>query len=398
MVTQAASPLKRLKTINKSTEKGLQRRKMGVFTDHPHTAITERINSIIRDEELDPEIEIPELLGLITLQYSGPTEAARAMRKKLKYGNSMEQGRSLELLNLVVVNGGPKLAELYNDRKLLELLRFMANDPTVNMQLRKGIIGYAIVWNEEFQGKREYTGVVNLKSQLPKARRVRKKRRDDFMDDEALSDDNDSYNDERSTASSSSSSNRHHQQQQHQRQQVTRTTSPNDKYRIPKINLTKEGPKIKALIAEASKCSTDLNNALQSINRSRGQLSSDDPRCCQLFDKTRIVRRRILRYLQLVESEEFLGSLIHSNEELVAALQKYSEYASVPGQDSTDDYESVSDDDDDDDDDDDVRSETISVSESLASRMIEQHARSKISAGNDPFSDINRVDETAGWR
>jgi hypothetical protein len=354
---------------------------MGVFTDHPHTAITERVNSIVRDEELTPEIEIPELLGLINLQYYGPTEAARAIRKKLKYGNKTEKPRALEVLHLIVVNGGSKLAELYNDRKLLEYLRILANDQTADMELRKKVIGYAILWNEEFQGQKEYTGIASLKKQLPKVKRV-KRRNDYFMDDEALSDDESSEAGSSSMATSHSSS----------RPSRQSTINPNDKYRIPKINLQKEGPKIKALIAEASKSSIDLINALRTINRSRGDKSTDDSRCTQLFEKSRIIRRRILRYLQLVESEDYLGSLIHANEELVDALQLYTEYASSPNADSdSDDYSSLASDSDD-------ESDTVSLSESLASRMIEQHERSKISSNNDPFSDFNRVDESADWK
>lgn len=370
---------------------------MGVFTDHPHTAITERINSIVRDVELTPEIEIPELLGLIKLQYYGPTEAARAMRKKLKYGSPLEKNRSLELLNLIVVNGGPKMAELYNDRKLLEQLKTMAIDQTLELSLRKKVIGCAIMWNELFEGQREYTGVASLKKTLPRlTTKSKKPKRNDFMADEALSDDDESGSS--SYASSSHASSYRHQSSSHSSARPSRSSTNtniaiNDKYGIPKINLTKEGPKIKALIAESSKSSIDLTNALQTINRSLGEVSTDDPRCTQLFEKTRIIRRRILRYLQLTESEEYLGSLIHANEELVKALQLYTEYGSRPGQDSSDDYSSLSESEDDD-----ALSEAASLSESLASRMIEQHARSKITASNDPFSDFNRVDENAGWR
>lgn len=38
------------------------------------------------------------------------------------------------------------------------------------------------------------------------------------------------------------------------------------------------------------------------------------------FETCKELRRTILRYIQLVESEQFLGSLIHANEELVEAL------------------------------------------------------------------------------
>lgn len=41
------------------------------------------------------------------------------------------------------------------------------------------------------------------------------------------------------------------------------------------------------------------------------------------FEACKTLRRQILRYIQLVESEQFLGSLIHANEELVDALMLF---------------------------------------------------------------------------
>ncbi|ODQ58937.1 hypothetical protein WICANDRAFT_15786, partial [Wickerhamomyces anomalus NRRL Y-366-8] len=279
---------------------------MGVFTDHPHTAITEKINSII-ETDLEPDIELPELINTIKLQYSGAIEAARAIRKKLKYGQSKEQFKSLDLLNAMVVNGGRQLEELYNDRKLLERLKLSATDPQINTKLRKKIIILAISWNENFSDKKYYQGIAGLKKQIPTKSYKRKKSTTEtgsssnFMNDEA-------YN-------------------SRSRTNTSQNVDPNVKYKIPKINLQKESPKIKLLIAEASQASINLSNSLKSVNVAKGETSTDNVKATQYFDKSRIIRRKILHYLQLVDSEEFLGSLIHANEELVQALQQYTEYA-----------------------------------------------------------------------
>ncbi|KAH3674861.1 hypothetical protein WICMUC_003064 [Wickerhamomyces mucosus] len=373
---------------------------MGVFTDHPHTAITEKVNQII-ETDVEPEIELPELLSLIKLNYSGAIEAARATRKKLKYGSLKQQLKSIDLLNVIVFNGGKYVTEIYNDRKLLERLRESATDVQIDIKLRKKIISSAILWNEQFEGKKGYEGIANLKKQLPNYKRKKTQSRNDFINDEA-------YNsDDEDVGSSSTQIN----QSNNSRDSSLNKIDLNKKYKIPKINLTKESPKIKLILAEATKASIDLTNALKTLKRDKGELSTSNEKCVQYFEKARIIRRKILRYLQLVDSEEFLGSLIHSNEELVKALQLYSEYSTRPGYDSDEEYfsnsESLNSDEENDDDD------LQSVTDSLASSMIEEHQRKFLSDtrappripvkkvqtnDDDPFGDSNQVDESADWK
>lgn len=350
---------------------------MGVFTDHAHTAITEKINAII-ENDLEAEVELPDLLDLIHLQYSGAIEAARAIRKKLKYAALRQQLNSLDLLNALVVNGGRDLSELYNDRKLLERLKESANDTTISIILRKKIIALAISWNQNFSDSKYHTGIAMLKNSLPRVtnKKKRERGRRNFMEDEAYQSEEEEEEDDRPARNDAEA---------------------NRKYKIPTINLKKEGPKIKALIAEASTASIDLVNSLKTIKRDRGELATNNRRSTILFDKTRIIRRKILRYLQLTDSEEFLGSLIHANEELVEALQLYTEYSL---QEDSDEYSSLSEDD---------ESDLQSITDSLASEMIEAHTRSsrvppripikKIQTDdNNPFGDSNEVDDAADWK
>lgn len=53
------------------------------------------------------------------------------------------------------------------------------------------------------------------------------------------------------------------------------------------------------------------------------QLPSDIPEVVSWRDAARNARRRILRYIQMMQAEEWLATLLHANEELVAVLQKY---------------------------------------------------------------------------
>lgn len=98
------------------------------------------------------------------------------------------------------------------------------------------------------------------------------------------------------------------------------TKKSKDKNRRPKtFNLEKERPHLLQTIASASVAATNLLNALKLVNRENQQVSQD-PQVMERFELCKNLRRQILRYIQHVESDDFLGSLIHANEELVNAL------------------------------------------------------------------------------
>lgn len=88
------------------------------------------------------------------------------------------------------------------------------------------------------------------------------------------------------------------------------------------FNLEREKPKIMETIAAASVASTNLLNALQLINREQ-QRVSENPGVVKLFENCKHLRRQILRYIQLVESDQWIGSLLSANDELVKALMSY---------------------------------------------------------------------------
>ena len=95
-----------------------------------------------------------------------------------------------------------------------------------------------------------------------------------------------------------------------------------DKAKRLGFNLEKEKPQMLQTIASSSVASTNLMNALKLINRESRRVS-EDPEALQRFETCKQLRRQILRYIQYVESEQWLGSLIHSNEELVNALMAF---------------------------------------------------------------------------
>ena len=104
------------------------------------------------------------------------------------------------------------------------------------------------------------------------------------------------------------------------------------------FNLERERPQILETLASASVASTNLVNALKLVNRETTRIS-EDAECNNRFEMCKKLRHQILRYIQHIESEEFLGGLIHANEELVTALMAFEVL------DKSYDYDSDSDDD-----------------------------------------------------
>lgn len=60
----------------------------------------------------------------------------------------------------------------------------------------------------------------------------------------------------------------------------------------------------------------------QHINREYENVL-ESPRVQENLDKAKAARRIIVRYIQLVNDEEFVGTLIDANEKVVEAIQLY---------------------------------------------------------------------------
>ena len=88
------------------------------------------------------------------------------------------------------------------------------------------------------------------------------------------------------------------------------------------FNLEKEKPQLLETIASANLASTNLNNALQLVNRENERVS-ENQEVVKRFEACKVLRRQILRYVQLVESDQYIGSLLSANDELVKALMAY---------------------------------------------------------------------------
>lgn len=312
----------------------------------PYTAVTVSIENLTSEIYEEEDLSgIPELVEVIMLQASGPTEAARAIRKKLKYGNVHRQIRALVLLDGLIQNAGSRFQRCFCDEALLERLRVCGTSGTSHPEVRKKCNELFRSW-AQFKNTEGMKEISSLHKQLPKRKAAVTQERSKVVRET----ENPFDNDEEEVQSpkrgeSSRSSNPPYEQNMKAVQSFSSQghgrsssgsgsffgSSSKDKKKKDKdkksksrkpFNLEAEKDQMKATIAESSISATNLMNALKSINRETERIS-DNQSAVQGFNSCKQLRRKILRYIHHVESEQYLGSLLHANDELILALMTF---------------------------------------------------------------------------
>jgi hypothetical protein len=109
-----------------------------LFQKKPYSAVTVAVENLTsEDYEEDDFSGIPDLVESIKLQSTGPSEAARAIRKKLKYGNVHRQIRALTILDGLIQNAGARFQNTFADEMLLERLRVCGTSDLSDPRVRE---------------------------------------------------------------------------------------------------------------------------------------------------------------------------------------------------------------------------------------------------------------------
>lgn len=316
----------------------------------PYSAVTVTIERLTSETfEEDDLSGIPDLVEVIKLQASGPAEAARALRKKLKYGNVHRQIRALVLLDGLIQNAGPRFQRTFIDEPLLERLRVCGTSDLSDPDVRKKCSELFRSWAVEYKNTPGLERVARLYNELPRRKQVvtqdkskvlRETEQDPFRDSEDEAEQQKSPPPQQTSQASSSRPPPVTYPQPSQTVQSYShvksasgsgsffSSSSKDKKKKDKSKKSKpfrleaEKESMKAAIAESSMAATNLTNALQSINRERERIS-DNALAVERFEVCKKLRRKILRYIHHVEDEQWLGSLLHANDELVVALMTF---------------------------------------------------------------------------
>ena len=262
-----------------------------------------------------------------------------------KYGNVHRQLRALTILDGLLQNAGPRFQRAFADEALLERLRVAGTDPVTDPEVRakcKLLFGQ---WSVSFKDTPGMERIAALYKQLPQRKKpVRQQQSKVLRETEEQVGANDDSTDNRTDRERETAqlmSNFHSlglgpsrpttALTQTNSGRVTLSPGPSllgkskkDKKKKGQggFHLEREKPEMLQSIANSSVASTNLLNALKLINR-EDQRVSEDAEVTNRFETCKLLRRQILRYIQHVESDDFLGSLIHANDELVTALMAY---------------------------------------------------------------------------
>lgn len=269
------------------------------------------------------------MVEVIRIQDTGPTEAARALRKKLKYGNPHKQIRALVILDGLIQNAGGRFQRTFADEPLLERLRLLVRDEAVDARVRHRCQTLFTQWANNYRGTAGLERIANLYKEVPKTQRPVAARNKVIRETEPPP--IESPFEESPSRSRSNSAAQNAARASSSNPATLTSTQPSFSSRLFKdkktssgkgFNLSREKENMTNSIAKASIASTNLLNGLQLINREKHRISSDDE-IVRRFETCKSLRRQILYYIQHVESDEWIGSLVNANDELVKALTAY---------------------------------------------------------------------------
>lgn len=372
--------------------------------EKPHSSITDWIEVLSSDRYDDFSLDgIPELVDSINLQGpQGTAEAARAIRKKLKYGNTHRQIRALVILRALTENAGHGFKLNWADNQIMERLRDMATDNLLDPKVRKRLILVFHAWSIQYADEPRMAPVAGLWKQYSgsAARRTAPPRpagsapssppeqATGFSSSDPFYDHSwepapgqrgkDTYTDLDTARADAAERKRDREQQmalerreaeieyrerevkrkqemaqvearrraeaeaEAEKRRKAKEARKNAKHapKRPKFNLEKEKPQVLSAVANANLTASNLVNSCRLLNREVENVTQN-PRVQDCLDKAKAARRTVVKYIQVVTDEEFLGTLLEANERIVTAIQLYDKMSKPAALDSDSDEEAI---------------------------------------------------------
>lgn len=234
-------------------------------------------------------------------------------------------------------NAGARFQRTFADEPLLERLRLMPRDDLVDPDVRAKCNLLYRQWAVEYKNTQGMNSIATLYKQLPRTKKpqpsqskvVREteeqaQREEDSPPSSPVTERSRATSNAAATGSSLTPQRPVTLEKTEKSSSFFKSSKDKGKKggkRKP-FNLEKEKAKITETIGNANLAATNLYNALKLINREH-QRVSENAECSNRFETCKVLRRQVLRYIQLVESEKYLGSLLSANDELVKALMAY---------------------------------------------------------------------------
>jgi hypothetical protein len=245
------------------------------------------------------------------------------------------QIRALVILDALIQNAGTRFQKAFADEPLLERLRILARDDMVDAEVRQKVNILFRQWAVAYKGTPGLERIAALHKELPRTKRPQPQQsRIVRQQDAEVAREREEHSPPPSPPPARRPEPQHVSSSSSSRPVALGNAAPlpsssifkrdkkDKKSRGKPFNLEKEKAQLLETIASANVASTNLLNGLQLINREQ-QRVSENPEVMRRFEACKQLRRQILRYIHLVESEQYIGGLLNANDELVKGLMAF---------------------------------------------------------------------------
>jgi len=209
----------------------------------------------------------------------------------------------------------------FADGHLTDALVNMANDSNTDKRVQKKLILVLVSWRDQFSSDPSMALVAGLYKQCGNLKRI-----DQDVTDMWGS---------RPTPGEKKRVDKEEKRKKEQQEKAVIVQDKSKKKRVP-FEFEKEKPKILASIVDGSQASSNLVNAITLVNRASDSLETN-ARVQECLTTASQVKKHVVRYIQLVENDELIGTLIETNDRLMSALEMYNQLiATEPGEETED--------------------------------------------------------------
>ncbi|KAI7872946.1 hypothetical protein BDF14DRAFT_1750589 [Spinellus fusiger] len=325
---------------------------MGIFTEEvPKTSVTHYIERLSNYEEIE-WYTFQQLSEAILMQEGGPREAIEAIRKKLKHGTLQQKLGSLEILKLLMENSNQRFhKQLATNEKMMERFETILTSPTEDKVLKKTLLSILGAWSVKYKGEQGMSALIHLYETGRNRMGMRHRSSSTSTSSRpavstpTATTPTAAAPTAASTASISPPSpspsppstvqkkrtlppvKKILTQQSTQSTTSSTPTSPSSASTPTHVfNFAAAKPRILHEVAVSNQNANNLINALQLINTSQDRWEIDlqhDSRLQDTLQKCEESKKKIVRYARLVEDEEWIGTLLVTNEALLKALEMY---------------------------------------------------------------------------
>ncbi|CAD6886466.1 unnamed protein product [Tilletia controversa] len=311
-------------------------------TQKPHSSVSDHVDRLCSEEYEEEEYgELPELVTAIKLQpATGTAEASRSIRKKLKYGSVHAQKRAIFILGALVANGGTRFQQSFADERLVHTIKLTSSDPLIDLSVRKKLMRLLYSWAMQFKSDPQMFTVARLYNACgggqKSAAQLRSEAAELVRKREEAAEKEQRERGDRKAAERRAKQEEKDKALAKKLQDQERAKNRGSRAAVSTFNFEKEKPVIQTTLAQSSQFSTALVNALQLVNRDKESVETN-ARVQEYLGKVKAERKRVVRYIQLVQQhEETLGALIAANDQVLLALQLYDKLSKPPELDSDD--------------------------------------------------------------